>query len=73
MYEALFVMLYIHNIIMVIFIIYRIHYVVGKACVKVWATKILAEFQHCLGAAENGVTDRCQKLEDLYVGTLSYS
>jgi hypothetical protein len=38
---------------------YRIHYVVGNACVKVWATKIVSEFQHYLEAGEKEIEGRC--------------
>lgn len=52
---------------------HRIHYVVGNACVKVWATKILAEFQHYLEAAEGGVDNRSKLLEDTVAGSKACS
>lgn len=45
-----------------------IHYVVGNACVKVWATKIISEFQHYLEAGENGIEGQCKYLSDAIAG-----
>jgi hypothetical protein len=49
-------------------IFYRIHYVVGNACVKVWATKIISEFQNYLEAGEEGIDGRCTNLADAIAG-----
>ena len=47
---------------------YRIHYVVGNACVKMWATKIISEFQNYLQAGEEGIESRCKYLADAIAG-----
>ena len=52
--------------------VYRIHYVVGNACVKVWATKIISEFQHYLEAGEKGIEGRCTYLADEIAGRYAY-
>ena len=52
----------------IIFSFCRIHYVVGKACVKVWATKILSEFQNYLASGEDGVEKKCKVLGDTVAG-----
>ena len=49
-------------------IVCRIHYVVGNACVKVWATKIISEFQNYLAAGEKGIEGRCTYLADTIAG-----
>lgn len=50
------------------FVLYRIHYVVGNACVKVWATKILSEFQHCQVDAEKAIQAKCEEIMDIHAG-----
>ena len=50
--------------------VYRIHYVVGNACVKVWATKIISEFKNYLEAGERGIERRCTYLADVIAGIL---
>ena len=36
---------------------------------KVWATKILTEFQHYLQAGDKGIEERCKYLADAIAGT----
>ena len=65
-----------HNInLLLIFVdvtVYRIHYVVGNACVKLWATKIFSEFQHYLEAGNKGIEERCTYLADEIAGMYTY-
>ena len=50
-------------------ICYRIHFVVGNACVKVWSTKLFAEYQRCIQDVEESTEKRCQYLSDIVAGT----
>ena len=50
--------------------VYRIHYVVGNACVKVWATKIISELNNYLEAGKNGIKEKCEYLEDEIAGII---
>ena len=52
--------------------IYRIHFVVGNACVKVWATKMISDFQHYLEAGEKGIEGRCVHIADAIAGMHVY-
>lgn len=46
----------------------RISYVVGKACVKVWATKIHAQLQNCVYGVKKTIKETGTKKERTYRG-----
>ena len=45
---------------------YRISYVVGKACVKVWATKIHTQLQTCVYEVKKTIKETGTKKERTY-------
>jgi hypothetical protein len=47
-----------------------IHLIVGKVCVKVWASKIFSEFQNYIKAGEAGVNKKSKTLQDAIEGTI---
>ena len=42
----------------------------GNACVKVWATKILSEFNKYLQEGKSGIDERCAILVDDVAGII---
>ena len=46
----------------------RISYVVGKACIKVWATKLHSQFQNCLYEVKGIIKQTGRKFEQEYRG-----
>ena len=61
---------YAQNYAGIIYLPLSIHLIVGKVCVKIWATNIVSEFQNYVKAGKAGVDERSRTIADAIEGTV---